>query len=244
MTRNSEDAGTAAIRGRAGKRRRRSRRPRARTRTPEQAEERSPAGGYRDSGDHWSHHRASFIDLCGHRLFQSITRGDVALSFPVYFHLGPWTLHPYVVLEALAYFIGFRVYLWTRTPGRMPALTGLQIIAGAAVGAAAGSKVLYWLEDPQQTLLHLADYAYMMGGKTIVGGLLGGLIGVELVKRWIGWSRLDRRRLRASAGDRYVHRADRSLPHRAGGPYLRHADALDHGRGLRGRGAAASDAAV
>lgn len=118
------------------------------------------------------------------------------MSFPVYFHLGPWTLHPHVVLEALAYFIGFRVYLWTRTPGRMPALTGLQIIAGAAVGAAAGSKVLYWLEDPQQTLLHLADYAYMMGGKTIVGGLLGGLIGVELVKRWIGWS--------SSTGDDFV----------------------------------------
>ncbi len=120
------------------------------------------------------------------------------MSFPVYIHIGDWQLHPHVVFESLSYFIGFRVYLRTRTKGGVPTLVGLQILAGAMVGAAAGSKLLFWLEDPLTTYSHLAagDWTAMLAGKTIVGGLLGGLIGVELAKRWAGWS--------SSTGDDFV----------------------------------------
>ena len=120
------------------------------------------------------------------------------MSFPVYIHIGSWELHPHVLFESLSYFIGFRVYLWTRTKGRIPPLIGLQIIAGAMAGAALGSKLLFWLEDPLLTVAHAAagDWTALLAGKTIVGGLLGGLIGVELSKRWAGWS--------ASTGDDFV----------------------------------------
>ncbi|XEC94904.1 prolipoprotein diacylglyceryl transferase family protein [Paenibacillus tarimensis] len=118
------------------------------------------------------------------------------MAFPVYIDIGPWSIHPHVLFEALAYFMGFRVYVWTRTKGKMPFLQGLQIIAGAAVGAAVGSKLLYLLEDLPLTLSNYNDLNYLLGGKTIVGGLLGGLIGVELVKKWIGW--------RSSTGDDFV----------------------------------------
>ena len=46
-------------------------------------------------------------------------------------------------------------------------------LAAAFVGGTLGSKLLYWLEDPQLTLQHLHDPAYLIGGKTIVGALLG-----------------------------------------------------------------------
>jgi prolipoprotein diacylglyceryltransferase len=63
-------------------------------------------------------------------------------------------------------------------------------------GAAIGSKLLFWLEDPQLTWHSLHDPAYLVGGKTIVGALAFGLVSVELTKRYIG--------LRQSTGDLYA----------------------------------------
>jgi prolipoprotein diacylglyceryltransferase len=57
------------------------------------------------------------------------------------------------------------------------------------VGGALGSKALYWFEDPTALRAHWTDLTFLMGGKTIVGGLLGGLIGVEAVKRLLGEQR-------------------------------------------------------
>jgi phosphatidylglycerol:prolipoprotein diacylglycerol transferase len=111
------------------------------------------------------------------------------MTFPVYIHLGPLTIHPHFLFEALAYFIGFRVYLYTRSKERTPMDKAIYVIAGAIVGAALGSKVLYWLEDPVETMQRWKDVVYMTEGKTIVGGLLGGLIGVEIAKKIIGWTR-------------------------------------------------------
>ncbi len=108
------------------------------------------------------------------------------MTFPIWIDLGLFKLHPHVLFEALAYFIGFRVYLYTRRKERLPAVKSIWIIVGAILGAALGSKVLYWLEDPRLTIDNWNNYTYLMEGKTIVGGLLGGLIGVEWVKKRIG----------------------------------------------------------
>jgi phosphatidylglycerol:prolipoprotein diacylglycerol transferase len=70
------------------------------------------------------------------------------------------------------------------------------VIAAAVAGAALGSKLLFWLEDPQLTWHKLHDPTYLIGGKTIVGALAFGLISVELAKRYIG--------LRQSTGDLYA----------------------------------------
>lgn len=118
------------------------------------------------------------------------------MEFPVYIHIGSWKIHPHLLFETLAYFIGFRVYLYTRSKDRIPKDKALAVIAGAIVGAALGSKMLYWLEDPLLTYENILNLPYLMAGKTIVGGLLGGLIGVELAKKLIGWTR--------STGDDFV----------------------------------------
>lgn len=111
------------------------------------------------------------------------------MTFPVYIDLGPLNLHPHFLFEALAYFIGFRVYLYTRNKERIPIDKALWVVVGATLGAALGSKILYWFEDPVKTLHNWNNLIYLMEGKTIVGGLLGGLIGVELTKKRIGWTR-------------------------------------------------------
>src|SRR5258708_38903126 len=57
------------------------------------------------------------------------------------------------------------------------------------MGAMVGSKLLYWCEDPALTLAHWRDPAYLIGGKTIVGALIGGLFAVEIAKRLLGITR-------------------------------------------------------
>jgi len=54
------------------------------------------------------------------------------------------------------------------------------------VGAALGSKLLFFLEDPKLTLAQIHDPVFLMGGKTIIGGLIGGVFVVELTKKISG----------------------------------------------------------
>jgi phosphatidylglycerol:prolipoprotein diacylglycerol transferase len=96
------------------------------------------------------------------------------MHFPFWINLGFIKLHPHVVFETLAYFIGFRIYLYTRNKEKLPVQQAVWVIVAAIVGAAIGSKLLYWLEDPAKTLANWNQFTYMMEGKTIVGGLLGG----------------------------------------------------------------------
>ncbi len=70
------------------------------------------------------------------------------------------------------------------------------IVAAAIAGAAIGGKLLYWFEDPALTLQHASDLMFLMASKTVVGGLVGGLIAVEITKKFIG--------LRESTGDLFA----------------------------------------
>ena len=104
-------------------------------------------------------------------------------------------LHP--VLEALGYVGGYLTYRWQRIRGG-DALSDEHrwaVIAAAAVGALVGSRALGLLEQAPQAGMHWADWVHP-GGKTIVGGLLGGWLGVEAQKLAMG--------VRARSGDLFA----------------------------------------
>lgn len=106
------------------------------------------------------------------------------------FHLGSLAIPAHLVFESLAYALGFRLYLALRRRwgDDLPTGTRWWLIAAAAVGAVVGSKVLGWLDHPE-LWRRPDDLATLWGGKTIVGGLLGGLVAVEWVKRRLGETR-------------------------------------------------------
>jgi prolipoprotein diacylglyceryltransferase len=110
------------------------------------------------------------------------------MSFPFYISVASLRLHPHLVFETAAYAIAFWVYLLLRkrTGDLLDDGNRWWMIAAAAMGAVVGSKVLYWFEDPALTLAHWREPAYLMGGKTIVGALIGGLFAVEIAKRHLG----------------------------------------------------------
>lgn len=113
------------------------------------------------------------------------------MPFPVYVELGPWRLHPHLLFELAGYTLGFRIYLTARKrAGDHLDETGRWwIIAAGICGAAAGSKLVFLALDPWETWSHLHQPGWLLGGKTIVGGLAGGLLGVEVTKRIMGVTR-------------------------------------------------------
>ena len=110
------------------------------------------------------------------------------MEFPVYLPMGPWDVHPHPVFEGLAYLIGFRVYLYQRRRGGdvIPKRTRWYVIFAAIVGSMLGSRILFWLIDPAATIENVREPGFIMGGKTIVGAIIGGLILVEYVKKKLG----------------------------------------------------------
>jgi phosphatidylglycerol:prolipoprotein diacylglycerol transferase len=95
------------------------------------------------------------------------------------------------IFESLAYAVAFRLYLLERRKAGdfLDPSTRWTIVVAAIAGAAIGSKLLFWLEDPARTLAHWNRLGYLMGGKTIVGAILGGTIAVEWIKRRAGVAR-------------------------------------------------------
>jgi phosphatidylglycerol---prolipoprotein diacylglyceryl transferase len=121
------------------------------------------------------------------------------MSFPIYIHIFGLQLHPHLILEMLAYSIGFQFYLRTRHRWKHPKLPierNLWIIVGCIFGALAGSKLLNIAEMPLDYWQHRDNLLYWIEGKTIVGGLLGGWAGVEFVKKKLG--------VTFNTGDAYV----------------------------------------
>jgi prolipoprotein diacylglyceryltransferase len=119
------------------------------------------------------------------------------VTFPVYLQLGPLRLAPHQPLELLGCFLGFRLYLAQRRAAgdTLPLERRLVLLAAAIVGAAVGSKLLAWLNNPAPVFAH-GGMGLLLAGKSIVGGLLGGLLLVEAVKARLGE--------RTSSGDLYV----------------------------------------
>ncbi|MDO9314891.1 MAG: prolipoprotein diacylglyceryl transferase [Burkholderiaceae bacterium] len=65
---------------------------------------------------------------------------------------------------------------------RMSARGTFVLMAGLLIGAALGNKLVFLIERPDLWLAFWRDGAPLRLGQSLVGGLLGGLIGIELAK--------------------------------------------------------------
>jgi prolipoprotein diacylglyceryltransferase len=113
-------------------------------------------------------------------------KAGIFLTFPVYFHIFGLSLQAHLVMEILAYACGFRLYLFLRH--RMPQIPlpfeeHVWLMVGCVLGAALGSKLLAVIESFHTYWAVRSNPMNFLAGKTIVGGLAGGWIGVEIVKR-------------------------------------------------------------
>jgi phosphatidylglycerol---prolipoprotein diacylglyceryl transferase len=105
---------------------------------------------------------------------------------------------PHLVLEALAYVVAGRMY-WHRAKSSPLAQSDVAtrwfILGGAIFGAMIGSKLLHILEH-LPALRAANELGLWLGGKSVLGGFLGGTVAVEVCKRACG--------LRTATGDAWV----------------------------------------
>jgi phosphatidylglycerol---prolipoprotein diacylglyceryl transferase len=121
------------------------------------------------------------------------------LQFPVLIHFGDRAIPVHAVMETVAYFIAFRYMLYLRKKGGDNFSTNarITILLGAIFGSLIGSHLLGSLERPEELRTTENIFKYIAYNKTVLGGFLGGLFGVELVKKIIGETR--------ASGDLYVY---------------------------------------
>lgn len=98
-----------------------------------------------------------------------------------------YEINVHLILEYLAFFIAFRYYVFLRRSSTdvIRNSNRLSIILGAAIGALIGSRIVAILENPIFTF-DVPVLITLLNSKTIMGGLFGGLLGVEIAKKIIG----------------------------------------------------------
>ena len=116
------------------------------------------------------------------------------MSFPVNLNFGLFEISSHLVFETLAFVIGFRYYLILRKRQKdlLTSEERVWILIAVCVGALFFSRFIAVMEH-----IDLVNgdtpLLFYYSQKTIVGGLLGGLIAVEITKKILG--------IKVSSGD-------------------------------------------
>jgi prolipoprotein diacylglyceryltransferase len=121
------------------------------------------------------------------------------MEFPLNFQLGEKVISTHFVAEIVAIFIGVRYYTYLRrnTGDKISKQNRLIIFAAVCFGALIGSRLVGVFENPPQFFSSPGKFVYIFSNKTIIGGLLGGLLSVEIIKKKIG--------VTSSSGDLMVY---------------------------------------
>jgi prolipoprotein diacylglyceryltransferase len=119
------------------------------------------------------------------------------MVFPVYLGVGAFKLHPHFVFEVVAYGVAMGLLRRNVSRDSIPLNQRSSVVVGGLIGALVGAKVLVLLQHLDLLGSDWRSWLLVgLQGKTVVGALLGGLIGVELTKKLIGLTR--------STGDAFV----------------------------------------
>lgn len=109
-------------------------------------------------------------------------------DFPVKITLLGHEMLLHGICEFLAVFVAFRYYLYLsrRHNDGISRNNRIWIIIAATFGAVLGARIVGSLELAYELRMTANKLAYFWGNKTILGGLLGGLFAIELMKKAIG----------------------------------------------------------
>jgi phosphatidylglycerol---prolipoprotein diacylglyceryl transferase len=110
------------------------------------------------------------------------------MHFPIEISFGNNRLLLHAITEVLAFFIGFRyfIFLKKKQGDSIKTENRMWILIGAIFGSLIGSRLVGSLERPYELFLTKNIWLYIYSNKTVLGGFLGGLFGVELIKKIIG----------------------------------------------------------
>jgi len=105
----------------------------------------------------------------------------------------------HTVFEMTGIFAGMRLFvarMQRHAVGPVTDTAGFVVATGCILGAIAGSKLAVWIDRPDALREAWGSWRVLLMGQSIVGALIGGLVGVEVAKRLSG--------IRESTGDAFV----------------------------------------
>jgi phosphatidylglycerol:prolipoprotein diacylglycerol transferase len=105
---------------------------------------------------------------------------------PVLFHLGSLDVPSYGFFIGLGILAGVAVYFYEAKKQGGFSEKGLYLAMGSLVGGVLGAKILKWMIDYKYFFANLDNWPALLSGRTIVGGLIGGTIGVWITKKILG----------------------------------------------------------
>lgn len=120
------------------------------------------------------------------------------MEFPLHVGIGDFKVNAHLIFELLAFSTGFQYFMRIRKkkPDLISDTNRTWIMIGAIFGALVGSRLIGSLENPIAFFDSQTSFLYYYANKTIVGGLLGGLVGVEGMKKLI--------KVKTSSGDLFT----------------------------------------
>lgn len=128
------------------------------------------------------------------------------MEFPFHISIGSFDIHPHFFFDVIAYFIAYQIYRKQRPKNYLGSDSAhpIGLLIYAITGAFLFSKCLAWLEHPfeyfsiwsNKDMNVFEKLSILNQGKTIVGGIIGGWMGVELYKA--------KRKINTSSGDCYA----------------------------------------
>lgn len=92
------------------------------------------------------------------------------------------TIH--LTTDYLSIFIGMQLFFLLNKKDALNQDKKIWYIVGALIGALIGSRLLAALEDPN-LFFHPPTWLYYYVNKTIIGGIAGGIIGIEIAKKFL-----------------------------------------------------------
>ncbi len=118
------------------------------------------------------------------------------MNYNTNMHIGKLDPLVHFACESLAYFVGFRLYIWLKKRDSLDFSERIRIIASCFAGAAIGCKLIAILGDPATIYSHFVSVESFVAGKGIVGALVGGWLGIEICKALTG--------IKSATGDSFV----------------------------------------
>jgi phosphatidylglycerol:prolipoprotein diacylglycerol transferase len=105
---------------------------------------------------------------------------------PVLFNIGKINISSYSFFVTLGIIAGVVLYYWyARKQNKLGEKTFYLALA-AFFGAAIGAKLPIWIMNFPLIIENIGNLPLLLGGRTILGGLIGGTIAVNITKKYIG----------------------------------------------------------
>ena len=102
---------------------------------------------------------------------------------PILFNIGSIPVPSYSFFIVLGFLVGLAVYFWEAKKSNSLGENNIYIIFGALIGAAIGAKLLDFIVDYRYFIASFWSVETLFYGKTIIGGLIGGVIGTRITKK-------------------------------------------------------------